>query len=1124
MKNHKFNSFLLPMVLILLLIILSYNNVVFFRRSLNPVLLIPPWDIQLSTGYGDISGSTSEKHGWHVDLANPAYLEWPVNAFIGKSLKAGHIPMVMPYQSLGVPLIGQYCHRVLSPYQMIENLFFPHGYDFFLLLRLFLAGIFAYLFIRPLCRRVESALVTAIGYGLGSIMVIYSNHEEVANVAMMLPLLMWAIRAFFDHPSLSRACWLTLALSMVHTAGQPEIQLYLLLLALLYGLTRIFAIPIGIRRTAFAYSLAAICLSAVIAAPQIILFLQFHHEAWTFHPPGGSLGIQSPMTIHRFLFSFFPRLRQTSWPWSYRTINLLWDWIGGYFSFGLLFLAVSAVRKPRRNRREISIFGLYFLFILAKNLGWSPAQLLGTIPLFDQTWSPRWSAATWSFALAVLAGFGLDNLLDQSPLTTSDNSKEAVLKSCSLSAEIQPQATLAPAVNFSTGLPATDAGQMPPRSNWKNTVQSKFTAFQNSPLAISTLLFIVIILIIIFWWQGSLNWSTNQMRGYIIFNGFLFFLLAVGAILLYLLLSRPVRNYLISTGGAVKDALIHNQIGMISLLAASSFAALRWFPVKHYLFSQPEPFASYLFAAPLLLLSISGLFYLASNPSNPVVVLISAIAIPTALIGGWAELPGGFFQTIFWVLFALTICSFFIFSRKSRRVRFVFSALSFPLLAGLVTLVMTATFFSDEADRMLRLHYYFAIILLAVLSGLSYWRSRGGTGCGWFFLFLVWSELTIYIPKNHLDRFLIIDYIPLLAAILVVLGFALWFRRAPLSGKKIAIFLFTGILISGGSLFILEKNSSDHLPATCTPKKPLPYISFLREKGPSALFGIGRILAPNFASAHDLTDLRGCNSMNTSAFQFFQENLLRVVYRNSSYSLWYTGDNPLNVRKGSPYGSSRDDHVNAFKRAVPFFSLTSARYVLSPKGLLDNVGTLKSRGIKKVYSEEIDIWEIPSLPPAYIAHKEEVISMISDTRRWGTTVVTDKEVLGGNRVILEENPPRQMLESESNPTDRAELIMGDNPNRMKVKFFSEKPAYLVISRAYTNLLRAYLDGDELPILKANGPFMAVPVPGSQKERVLELTYISTTTKISFAMSILAILAVVAGIIFGRKRQQERKGR
>jgi len=172
--------------------------------------------------------------------------------------------------------------------------------------------------------------------------------------------------------------------------------------------------------------------------------------------------------------------------------------------------------------------------------------------------------------------------------------------------------------------------------------------------------------------------------------------------------------------------------------------------------------------------------------------------------------------------------------------------------------------------------------------------------------------------------------------------------------------------------------------------------------------------------------------------------------------------------------------------------------------------------MRKVYKAEVDIWEIASLPPVFIAHKSKVISMLSDTQLWGTSV-TDVEVLGGNLVILEEEPPRQMLESEMNPADRADLIMGDNPNRMEVKFYSEKPGYLVLNRAYTNLLRAYLDGEELPVLKANGPFMAIPVPGSPKERVLELTYFSAATKLSFALSILGILVVVVGIILGRKK-------
>ncbi|MDP8215680.1 MAG: hypothetical protein P9M10_10905 [Candidatus Euphemobacter frigidus] len=1080
MKNNKLISFFLPAALIVILVILSYNNVVFLRRSLNPVLLIPPADIQLSTGWADITGTDSNMHGWHVDLANPAYLEWPVNAFVGKSLKAGFIPLVMPHQSLGVPLIGQYCHRILSPYQMIENLFFPHGYDLFLILRLILAGVFTYLFIRPLCRRVESSLLAAVGYGLGSIMVIYSNHEEVSNVAMMLPLLMWAGRAFFDRPGLSRGCWLTLALVLVHTAGQPEIQLYLLFLAFLYGLTRIFTIPAGSRKAALAYCAGAILLSAVIAAPQIFLFLKFHQEAWTYHPPGGNLGIQTPMKIYNFLFTFFPKLRQTPWPWSYRTGNLLWDWVGGYFSLGLLVLAAAAARGPRRNRREIILFGAYFLFILAKNLGWSPAQILGLLPFFDQTWSPRWAAPTWSFALAVLAGFGLDNLLSPSPAGE-------------ISSVPQPSRT-----------------------------RRKLTDILANPLLSFALLIVTFILAIITWRLGRSYWDAGQLRGYVFFSGALFFLLAGGAFFVYRLFSRAVRVYLNGLGQTIKHALVHEQIGMIAFLSAIAFAAERWFPLEHYIFSQAEPLSSYLFAAPVLLSALFGLFFMAAYPAHLGTVILSSIAIPSVILGGWADLPGGIFQTLYWVLFGLAVLSFLTFANRPRIRRICLPLLSLPLLCGLVALALTTTFFR-RGDQMLRLHYYFAILILAVFSGLSRWRSRGVVGSGWFFLFLVWTELTIYIPKNHSDRYLLIDSIPFLIAALTLLGFAFWFRRSQLSTKRQIIYLLTSFLLCAGSLLVIESSSSKYLPKSYAPDEPLPFILYLQDKQPSAVIGIGRVLSPNFASAHGITDLRGCVSMNTNAYQFFLENILQVVPRGTSFSLWFTGDNPIRKDRGTAYGSSRNEHLQAFKRALPFYSLASTRYVICPTGVLNAIGNSKNMGIRKVYEREVDIWEIPALPPAFIAHKADVISMLSETNRWGNTVVTNEEVLKGERVILEEAPDSFLPESEPSAADRAELITGDNPNLLRVRFYTEQPGYLVINRAYTNLLQAYINNKNLPILKANGPFMAIPVPGSSDERVMELTYISPATRLSFILSILGLLVVGGGLVIPALKKKLRVG-
>ena len=1075
-KYRGLLSIIIPTTMILLLIILSYGNIIFFHQSLNPVLLIPPSDISLSTGYADISGTDSVKNGWRVDLANPAYLEWPVNIFIGKALRAGHIPIVLPYQSLGIPLIGQYCYRVLSPYQILENLFFPRGYDAFILLRLVLSALFTYFFIRPLCRRRVSALLAAVGYGLGSVMVIYSNHEEVTNVAMFLPLLIWSVRAFFDRPGIGRGAGLALTLALVHTAGQPEIQLYVLLLAFLYGLTRFFSLPAGKKKTAFFYGAGAVLLSVIIAGPQIYPFLRFHQEAWTYHPPGGNLGIQSPMRAGNFLFAFFPKAGQALRPWSYRTTNLIWDWVGGYFGLGLLLLAAAGARRPpRRLRREIFLFGGYFFFILSKNLGWSPTQMIGLLPFFDQAWTPRWAAATWSFSLAVLAAFGLDHILD--PSSRDDSSPAAALPA------------RRPA-RWSLFLP---------------------------------LLGVIIVLAIIFRYQSRISWEESDLHLYIFFSGTFFLLLAAGAALIYYLFSRRERNYPAVLRQRLRSAPAKRQFILLALCAAGLTAGLRWLPLKYYVFSHPEAAGAYLFAAPLLLVSLFGLFYIAASPSGPGMVAASALVIPLVLLGIWNK-PAGLFQVIGWAFFALSAASLFLREPRSTFVRRLLLLPPFLLLVCLILPEILTVIYSEiQSAHFPYLQTALTVIIIAAFSGMNLRASRGETpGNGWFFLILTWAELTIYLPKNHSQRFWGADSIPFLAAALIMLICFLHSRRAELSPRAKIAYPLAAFILSALVLVTVDGISPGRLPAQDTHRQSLPFIKYLRGKGPIALTGVGRVLSPNFASAHDLTDLRGCDSMNTLSYQFFLSNILRVVPPASSFSLWYTGDNSTRRGGGNPYASSINDHLLSLKFALPFYSLAGIRYVISPPGALDTLASFQGKQARKVYQGKADVWELPSLPSAYLTHKATVVSMISETMRWARAVAVDGDVLKGRRVLLEDAPAVPLPESPPGADDRAELITGENPNLLRVRFHSEKPAYLVVNRAYTNLLRAYLDGKELPVLRANGPFLAVPVPGSQQDRVLDLTYLSPPTRLSFFFSILGLLTAGAGLVVAGVRRKSRK--
>lgn len=1075
----------LPLALVAGMVALAYGNVVFLRRSLNPVLLIPRDQIQLATGFSDIAAESDGRHGWHVDLANPAYLEWPVNLFIGRSLKAGHLPLVMPHQNLGIPLAGQYCHRIFSPYQIIANLFLPAGYDFFLVLRLVLAGVFAYLFLRPLCRFRPSALLGAAGFGLGSIMVIYSNHEEVANVAMLVPLLMWAVRAFFDRPGLARCCWLALALALVHTAGQPEIQLYVLLLALVYGLSRLLSLPAGRRRPALLSSLGAIVLSGLIAAPQILLFLLFHEEAWSYHPPGGELGLQSPMLFNHFLFTFFPRLRQTPHPWSYRTVNLLWDWVGGYFGLGLLVLAGAAANRPRRNRREILLFGLYFLFILGKNFGWNAASLLGLLPLFDQTWSPRWAAASWSFALAALAALGLDNLLDPEP---------------------------------ESGPAAPDR---PPGSG-------RITAIFNHPLHASGFLVLCLGLAIVFHLRGAAMWGAYNLRGYVFYNGLLFVFLAGAGFAIWQLLRHRLPGlgrYLTGSLQALPLKSGLAQFGILGILAAAACLALRWFPARHHYFINSEPVGSYLLAAPVLLAALAGLFAVAAAPANLGIATADGAALPLALAAGLADLPAAPMTAAWITVFVLDLAAVLFLPPSGRLKQILPPVFSALLLAGMAALAVAGKIFPHaEADRMLRWHLLAAGLILVFFSWLAR-RARGrGAGMGWLFLLAVWAELAVCIPRNHFDELLLGGYVPLLAIAALVIT-AVFLRKFLSPPRRIYALFAAALAAGGGVLLFLDSAAAPRLPRQSAPREPLPFVRFLQERQPHALTGVGPVLAPNFASAHGLSDLRGCVSMNTRDYQFFLENVLQVVPPDSSYSLWYTGDNPVSLREGSPYGNSQTSHIRAFERGFPFFRLAGARYIVCPPGVLDGTARTGGRPMMKIYSGEADIWEIPALPPAFIARKAAAVSMRGDTRLWTRAVSERVEILNGELVLLEEKPDSPLVPGDPLPSDRAELITGEDPNRLTVRFHSAAPGYLVVNRLHTNLLRAALEGEPLPVLPANGPFFAVPVPGGDRERELEITYLSPPVRWSYLLALAALAAVLAGLLAGgiRRRKQQFQG-
>jgi len=163
----------------ILLISILYAPVVFFCKSLQPYGLLNTWP----QGYtGRVPVNTFD-----IDLATPAYYEWPINKLVGDLYGNGDIPLWNPYQGGGVPLAAQYSTKAFFPYQIIENMSPVWAWDYFMLGRILLAGFFTYLFLSLLGLEFASAFLGGLLYMFSGSFTWFINLEQFTNSAMMLP-------------------------------------------------------------------------------------------------------------------------------------------------------------------------------------------------------------------------------------------------------------------------------------------------------------------------------------------------------------------------------------------------------------------------------------------------------------------------------------------------------------------------------------------------------------------------------------------------------------------------------------------------------------------------------------------------------------------------------------------------------------------------------------------------------------------------------------------------------------------------------------------------------------------------------------------------------------------------
>lgn len=335
----------------------------------------------------------------------------PFSRFLHERWWAGRMPLWNPLINCGVPFIASMQTAALFPIHLLLaplDPFYASGWAAFL--KLTLGGLFMLLYLRGLGARAAACAVSAAAFSLSGYMIVWLGHPHV-NVAMWIPLLLWLIDKGLDVPR----HWVLFAISCacMILGGHPPTIVQTGLFCFAYFVWRS---PSGMRYRDIGIFLSAAGAGALLAAPQLLPFFEYLGE--------GSVGAASESLV---------RWKTSRTPWT--LIHYLQPYLAGgptvgfeglgsvlgygghenfnertnYVGVVTLFLAAAALRY--RKERRVLFFGGAVLFSLAAVLGfWPISWIFAWVPGLNQT-SPARLSLFAGFSLSVLAGLGLDTLL-----------------------------------------------------------------------------------------------------------------------------------------------------------------------------------------------------------------------------------------------------------------------------------------------------------------------------------------------------------------------------------------------------------------------------------------------------------------------------------------------------------------------------------------------------------------------------------------------------------------------------------------------------------------------------------------------------------------------------------------
>ncbi|UCD84969.1 MAG: YfhO family protein [Deltaproteobacteria bacterium] len=338
----------------------------------------------------------------------PFHVYYPWNKFSRDVFHSGYIPLWNPYSGLGFPLLSDFHSAILYPLKILIYLLpLKAGIEIFILVRIFIAGFFTYLFCRSINIGKTGSLLSAIAFIFCGHFMRYLNMIFL-NTDICIPILLWTVNNVMDKRKISSLFLGSGVIFISIVGGHPETTLYTWLLIgcwVIFKLLFYSKIKITEQLIVCCFLLGgSIILGSLLSTLQVLPFAQYMSRAWNYHHV-------SPWSVHldiKFLISLLL-------PWFYgNSFNSLVDTYNliPYSGIITVTLALLTLMKIKSSNRYGVFFAGTSIFFMGLAYGLPGFKLTVYLPIIDRLFLfLRGPVAAVSFSITIMAGIGLDNLM-----------------------------------------------------------------------------------------------------------------------------------------------------------------------------------------------------------------------------------------------------------------------------------------------------------------------------------------------------------------------------------------------------------------------------------------------------------------------------------------------------------------------------------------------------------------------------------------------------------------------------------------------------------------------------------------------------------------------------------------